>query len=171
VSPRRPDPDAAARRAGAEDREVALYRRKRARQAAQRAAQERRSFDPSPPSDDDWTVAEADTDGVRRISPPTPVGETLGAITRRRGWDERLRGAAAWSRWEEIVGPDLATRCEPVRIAGGTLLVRAENQVWATQLKYLRTQLVANAERVLGPGTVREVRLVVGALEGRAGTE
>jgi predicted nucleic acid-binding Zn ribbon protein len=162
----RADPTAEARRAGWQDREASIYDRKRAKQARARAKQERRAFDPSPPTDDDWTVEDPDTDGVRRISPPTPVGETLGAFVRRRGWDERLRGATAWSRWEDIVGPDLAARCEPVRIAGGTLLVRAENQVWATQLRYLTAQLLNNAERVLGPGTVREVRIVVGPLEG-----
>jgi hypothetical protein len=162
----RTDPTAEARRAGWEDREASLYARKRAKQARDRAKQERREFDPRPPTDDDWTLEEPETDGLRRISPPTPVGETLGAFVRRRGWDERLRGATAWSRWDDIVGPDLAARCEPVRLAGGTLLVRAENQVWATQLRYLTAQLLQNAERVLGPGTVREVRIVVGPLEG-----
>jgi hypothetical protein len=162
----RKDPTADARRASWQDREISLYARKRAKQARDRALQERKAFDPAPPSDDEWTVEEEDTDGVRRISPPTPVGETLGAFVRRRGWDERLRGATAWSRWEDIVGPDLASRCEPVRVAGGTLLVRAENQVWATQLRYLTTQLLDNAERVLGEGTVKDVRIVVGPLEG-----
>jgi hypothetical protein len=162
----RSDPTADARRAGWEDRESSLYARKRAKQSRVRATQERRAYDPSPPTDDDWTVEDPDTDGLRRISPPTPVGETLGAFVRRRGWDERLRGATAWSRWPDIVGPDLADRCEPVRLAGGTLLVRAENQVWATQLRYLTVQLLQNAERVLGTGTVREVRIVVGPLEG-----
>jgi predicted nucleic acid-binding Zn ribbon protein len=163
---RRAEPTAAARRASWEDRETTLYARKRAKQARSRAQQERRAFDPAPPDDDDWTVAEEETDGLRRISPPTPVGETLGAFVRRRGWDERLRGATAWSRWPEIVGADLASRCEPVRVAGGTLVVRAENQAWATQLRYLTAQLVDNAEGVLGPGTVVEVRIVVGPLEG-----
>jgi hypothetical protein len=162
----RKDPTADARRASWQDREISLYARKRAKQARDRALQERKAFDPAPPSDDEWTVEEEDTDGVRRISPPTPVGETLGAFVRRRGWDERLRGATAWSRWEDIVGPDLASRCEPVRVAGGTLLVRAENQVWATQLRYLTTQLLDNANRVLGEGTVKDVRIVVGPLEG-----
>jgi predicted nucleic acid-binding Zn ribbon protein len=162
----RQDPNAAARRASWQDRETSLYERKRAKQARARAQQERRAYDPAPPSDDDWTVAEEETDGLRRISPPTPVGETLGAFVRRRGWDERLRGATAWSRWPDIVGPDLATRCEPVRVAGGTLFIRAESQVWATQLRYLTVQLMTNAVQVLGPGTVKEVRIVVGPLEG-----
>ncbi|MFA9431574.1 DUF721 domain-containing protein [Egicoccus sp. AB-alg2] len=163
----RRDPTVEARRAGWQDRDEQVYARKRARQARDRAALERRAFDPSPPSDDDWTVAEEETDGIRRISRPTAIGDSLQTFVRRKGWEERLRGASAWSHWEQIVGPELAARCEPVRLAGGTLVIRAESQVWATQLRYLTTQLLANARAVLGEQAVRELRLTVGPLEGR----
>lgn len=161
------DPAAAARRAGAEDRDEQVYARRRARQARRRADLDRQRFDAGPPGEDDWTVAEHDSDDVRRIAPPTRVGDTLEALARRRGWHERLRGATAWSRWEEIVGHDLAQRCEPVRLAGRTLVVQAESQVWATQLRYLSAQLTENANRELGPGSVREIRIVVGPLTQR----
>jgi len=160
------DPTIEARRAGWQDRDDSIYARKRARQNRDRAKLERRDFDPSPPTDDDWTVAEEETDGIRRISPPTAIGESLETFVRRKGWDERLRGATAWSRWEDIVGPDLATRCEPVRLAGGTLVIRAESQVWATQFRYLTTQLLANARAVLGEHAVHQLRLTVGPLQG-----
>ncbi|MFA9443898.1 DUF721 domain-containing protein [Egicoccus sp. AB-alg6-2] len=159
------------RRAGWQDRDATVYARKRARQARERAQQERRAFDPAPPTDDEWTVAEPDTDGIRRISAPTPIGESLQAFVSRRGWDERLRGANAWTRWDEIVGPELLGRCEPVRLAGGTLVIRAESQVWATQLRYLTPQLLTNARRILGEQAIRELRLTVGPLEGRTTPE
>lgn len=163
----RQDPTVQARRAGWQDRDESVYAKKRARNNRERARQERREFDPAPPTDDDWTVAEPETDGIRRVSPPTPIGESLQRLVERRGWDERLRGANAWSRWPDIVGEELASRCEPVRLAGGTLVIRAESQVWATQLRYLTAQLLDNARTVLGDDAVRELRLTVGALEGR----
>lgn len=169
--PTRQDPTAEARRAGWQDRDEAVYAKKRARSNRERARQERREFDPSPPTDDDWTVAETDTDGIRRVSPPTPIGDSLQRFVERRGWDERLRGANAWTRWPDIVGEELASRCEPVRLAGGTLVIRAESQVWATQLRYLTAQLLDNARAVLGDEAVRELRLTVGPLEGRVAPE
>ena len=165
--PKSQDPAVQARRAGWQDRDEAVYAKKRARSNRERARQERRAFDPGPPTDDDWTVAEPDTDGIRRISAPTPIGDSLQRFVERRGWDERLRGATAWSRWSDIVGEDLAGRCEPVRLAGGTLVIRAESQVWATQLRYLTAQLLDNARCVLGEDAVRDLRLTVGPLEGR----
>jgi hypothetical protein len=155
------------RRASAADRDEWLYRRKRNLQARQRAEAERASYDPSPPGDEDWTIADDDSDGLVRLTPPTALDESLREMVRRRGWEERLRGASAWSRWDHIVGAELASRCEPVRLVRGVLTIRAESQIWATQLRYMIPQLTANVEASLGDGTVREVRIVVGRLEGR----
>lgn len=164
--PARGDAVARDRKAAAADRDERIYARKRANLQRRRAQQDRSGFDPSPPEDDDWTIAANDSDGLVRITPPTAVGETLHTLIQRRGWDERLRGATAASRWVEIVGEQLADRCEPVRLVRGTLTVRAENQVWATQLRYMLPHLRASAEVVLGDGTVKEVTIVVGHLQG-----
>jgi hypothetical protein len=158
---------AEARRAGAADRDFHLYDRKRADQARARAKLERASYDPAAPDpDDEWTIADDNGSGLARTPAPSPVGDALQQFLARRGWSERLSGSTASQRWDEVVGEDLASRCEPVRIAGGTLVIRAESQVWATQLRYLVPQLVANTNAVLGGHQVREVRLVVGPLEG-----
>lgn len=154
------------RRAGTRDRDERVYARQRYRDQRRRAALERSTYDPGPPTDDDWVVPDRG-DGLRRVGPPTAVGSSLQDLIDRRGWTERLRGADAWSRWDEIVGGDLAAKCEPVRLAAGTLTIRAESQVWATQLRYLVTRLQVNVNDHLGADSVRQVRIVVDALEGR----
>lgn len=154
-------------KARAADRDERVYARKRARQRRERDRLERRNFDPAPPDPDaEWTLPDPGSDGLRRTTAPAPLGDALREALARRGWQERLTGADAAHRWEGIVGADLAARCEPVRLAGGTLVIRAESQVWATQLRYLHTQLRANTDRVLGAGTVREIRVEVGPLRG-----
>jgi hypothetical protein len=166
--PERAGAPAEARRAGAADRDLYLYDRKRAEQARARAKLDRATYDPAPVDPDaEWAIADDNGSGLARTRAPAPVGDALQQFLARRGWAERLSGATASQRWDEVVGPDLADRCEPVRLAGGTLVVRAESQVWATQLRYLLPQLVENTNTVLGGHQVREVRLVVGPLEGR----
>jgi hypothetical protein len=168
VRPERPGATSDTRRAGAADRDLYLYDRKRAEQARARAKLDRATYDPAPADPDaEWTIEDDNGSGLARTSAPAPVGDALQQFLARRGWAERLSGATASQRWDEVVGPDLADRCEPVRLAGGTLVVRAESQVWATQLRYLLPQLVENTNTVLGGHQVREVRLVVGPLEGR----
>jgi len=161
------DRTASDRRARAADRDERIYERRRAQQARRRRKAEEADFDPAPPSDDDWTVADEQTDALHRLRAPTPLGDSLEEFVRRRGWQERLRGASAWSRWDAIVGPELAARCEPLKLVRGVLTIRAESQVWATQLRYMIPQLRANVESAIGDGSVREVVIVVGRLEGR----
>jgi predicted nucleic acid-binding Zn ribbon protein len=112
--------------------------------------------------DEVWVRDEDDT--LRPSRGPSPVAAVLGDLARQRRWGERLEGAVVFGRWEQLVGPELAERCEPVRLVGGVLVVRAESQAWATQVGYLTGQLVERAAEVLGEGLVREVRIVVGPL-------
>jgi len=120
-----------------------------------------------PPSADDWTVAESDEPTLTRVEGPTALSGELAKVARRPGWGERLGAARVWAAWDEMVGEELAAHCEPVRLAGRVLVVRADTPAWATQLRYLTSQLIERAEVALGPGSVREVRVTVGSLEGR----
>lgn len=116
------------------------------------------------PTDEDDTVE--DGEQVRRVPSPKRVSDVLGGMVRQRGWEERLQGARLEREWTAIVGADLARRCEPVRLAGGTLVVRAESRTWATQLRYMTGEIRLRTEAVLGDAEVREVRITVGPLGG-----
>ncbi|MFP4147877.1 MAG: DUF721 domain-containing protein [Nitriliruptoraceae bacterium] len=154
------------RRARNLDRDERYYERRRRGAARRRADQERASFDPAPPDADGWVAAEEDSDALHRVRAPSPLGDALAGYVASRGWGERLRAGQVFRAWDAIVGADLAARCEPVRVAGGVLTIRAESNAWATQLRYLTPALLRNAREVLGPDAVRTIRLVVGPLRG-----
>jgi len=116
--------------------------------------------------EDDWAVP-AD-DRLRQARAPQGIGDLLEGFIDRRGWADRLRSTAVFRHWEQIVGPQLAGRCEPVRLAGGVLVVRAESQSWATQVKYLTGTLKRRAHEVLGQ-PVTQLEIVIGPLQGSAG--
>jgi predicted nucleic acid-binding Zn ribbon protein len=132
-----------------------------------RRPRRRRTTPQQPPTAEDWTVADDDEPTLTRVEGPTALAGELARLTRRPGWNERLGAARVWAAWEDIVGPELIAHCEPVRLAGRVLAVRAATPAWATQLRYLTGQLIERSDSVLGPGSVREVRIVVGRLEGQ----
>lgn len=109
-----------------------------------------------------WVLDEGGA--LRPARAPRPVGDLLRGLVERRGWNERLRGAAVFVRWEELVGPELSRRCRPVRLAGGLLVVRAESPAWAAEVAYLVGEVIARATEVIGHGLVRDIRVVVGPL-------
>ena len=64
--------------------------------------------------------------------------------------------------WKEIVGPLVATKTCPARLKGGVLTVCAVSSAWAQELSLSRTEVLERIGAVLGPGKVREVRVIVG---------
>lgn len=112
---------------------------------------------------DDWVVPTEDR--LRRARPPEGLGDLLEGIVSRQGWADRLRSTAVFRDWAEVVGPQLATKCEPVRLAGGVLVVRAESQSWATQVRYLTGTVKRRAREVLGQ-PVEQLEIVIGPLQG-----
>jgi len=121
-----------------------------------------------PVSGDEWSAPSPDDEStLQRVEGPTVLGSELARILRRSGWAERLAAAQLIAHWHDIVGPELVAHCEPVRLAGRVLVVRAATPMWATQLRYLIAQLTERVEAVLGPGTVKDVHLVVGPLQDR----
>lgn len=128
-----------------------------------------RPVDSGPIGEDEWAAAGDDEPTLVRVDAPSALGDELGRLMGRPGWAERMGAAQVASRWSEIVGAELAQHCEPVRTAGRVLTVRAESSAWATQLRYFTTHIAEQVDAVLGAGSVREVRIVVGPLEGGPG--
>ena len=152
-----------------EDRRFDRGARERAADARRRTDMERRR------AALDRERAEAESDGadvvvpsgptVRAAPPVDGVDDVLRRLVEERGWGERLRGSDLARDWEEVVGPDLAARCRPGRLAGGVLQVVVASPAWATQLRYLSSQIAGRATAVAGT-EVREVHVVVGDVEG-----
>src|SRR5688572_24317951 len=89
-------------------------------------------------------------DGRPDPAPPPAVRDLTSQLASTRGWGARLRGARIHTAWTEIAGEELARHVQPVRLAGGVLVVRAESTGWATQVRYLAPQLRDRANSVLG---------------------
>ena len=53
-------------------------------------------------------------------------------------------------RWEEVVGPDLATHTTPSAIDGDRLVVTADDPAWASELGWLENEVIARLEAVSG---------------------
>lgn len=143
------------------DRDPTAYARRRARNSRRRVALDGKVYDPAPPTDADWVGT--DRSQVTRLpTGPEEIGEVIQEVIRRRGWDDRLRGAMLFQRWDQVVGAELAQHCQPVRLAGGVLTVAASSPQWATQLRYMTGQLQLNVNQALGEPLVTSVNVTVG---------
>lgn len=69
--------------------------------------------------------------------------------------------AAVFSRWSDIVGPDLADHCRPVSVAGEALTIAADDPVWASELQWLEAELLVRLAAVTGSDRFRTVAVRV----------
>ena len=93
---------------------------------------------------------------------PQSLDATIGRLIDDQGWGTDLRVHGVFSRWDLIVGREVAQHCRPEAFRqaddgpnpGGRLLVRTDSTAWATQMKLLAPQVVRRLNEELGEGTV-----------------
>jgi predicted nucleic acid-binding Zn ribbon protein len=92
---------------------------------------------------------------------PERIGGALDKIARRFGAPSANALAGLFQRWEEMVGPGIAAHATPVSMSRGLLRVEVDSNAWATQLKYMTTELVARCCEELGEGAVKKIEIRV----------
>jgi predicted nucleic acid-binding Zn ribbon protein len=88
---------------------------------------------------------------------PQTLDVALGRFVSDQGWETELRVHGVFSRWEAIVGPEVAQHVTPESYADGRLVVRTDSTAWATQMKLLAAEVVRRLNEVLGDETVRVI--------------
>lgn len=100
----------------------------------------------------------------RHRNAPTSLGSTLQKWLKKSGLAAEFRPYVIAQRWHELVGERLATRTHPAGLRDGVLTVIVANSAWLNELNFLREDLRARINEVLGGATVREIRLFTGRL-------
>ncbi|HVM07661.1 MAG TPA: DUF721 domain-containing protein [Acidimicrobiales bacterium] len=92
---------------------------------------------------------------------PRKIGDSLDSLARRLGAPAASAVGAVFTRWEEAVGSAVAAHARPVGLADGVLTVAVDDPAWATQLRFLATELVEKVAAVTGPDVVGKVEIKV----------
>ncbi|WP_278313966.1 DciA family protein [Lolliginicoccus levis] len=90
---------------------------------------------------------------------PQALGSLANQIAKQRGWSGQISGGSVISHWERIVGPDIAEHATPVRLEAGLLSIETVSTAWATQLRYMQSQVLARIAASVGHGVVTTLRI------------
>lgn len=94
-------------------------------------------------------------------SNPRPVREGLEGLARRLGAPTASALGAVFSGWEEAVGATVAAHARPVSLTDGILVVVVDQPGWATQLRYLSSDLLQRLAEVAGEGVLGRIEIRV----------
>lgn len=119
----------------------------RVRATSQRAARSRRA--PTPPTLSSSAPDDRD---------PQLLGDMLSRWVTGNAFGPALAVAGVAQRWQAIVGEQVARHVEVGEYLpserGGELVIRADSQEWAVQVRYLTDQIARRIDEEIGPGVV-----------------
>jgi len=97
----------------------------------------------------------------RHDSGPQPVAASMARLLGRLGAPPSLETMeVVFTRWPEVVGPELSAHLQPVRLREATLVVAADHPAWATRCRMEAGRIIASA-RALGDTTVERIEVVL----------
>jgi predicted nucleic acid-binding Zn ribbon protein len=86
---------------------------------------------------------------VRADMDPPLVGQVLEEFATAQGWGDKVAISRLKTEWESVVGPILVSRCEPVRVeAGGMLVIHCDHGATANEVTLLATTILSKAKEV-----------------------
>jgi predicted nucleic acid-binding Zn ribbon protein len=85
---------------------------------------------------------------------PQLLDSTIGRLINEQGWSTDVRVHGVFSRWEHLVGAEVAQHCHPESFADGKLVVRTDSTAWATQMRLLAPTALRRLNEELGDATV-----------------
>lgn len=91
---------------------------------------------------------------------PQGLGNVVNRLVSDRGWSSPLAVGSVMTRWDALVGPDIAAHCRPESFDATTLHVRCDSTSWATQLRLLSSSLLARFDEELGRGVVTKIMVL-----------
>ncbi|HWO21334.1 MAG TPA: DUF721 domain-containing protein [Kofleriaceae bacterium] len=90
----------------------------------------------------------------------TTAGDAVRAALEFRGLADDVRGERVIAEWTELVGPRIAQRTRPDRIAERVLWIEVATAAWLHELNHLRPQLLRGLSERLGePALFDDLRL------------
>lgn len=75
---------------------------------------------------------------------PHGLGDVMGALTAKLGWNSPLARSELLATWKDIVGDETAEHSAPLSIDEGVLTVKCDSTAWATQLRLMRVQIMTH---------------------------
>ncbi len=87
---------------------------------------------------------------TRAKGEPEAIGKLVPRVLHELGFDVSVRVMRVAERWEEAVGPEVASHCRPTALRADRLEVSVDSSVWCQQLQLRAPELLAALREVLG---------------------
>lgn len=96
------------------------------------------------------------------FSKPELLGDALEALMRHLGAPPVRIVTSLRTAWPDIVGPVLAANSRPAEVIDGELTVHCDDPAWASQIKWMETQIGQRCAQAFDGLRVDRIRVRIG---------
>ncbi|MFN8034747.1 MAG: DUF721 domain-containing protein [Acidimicrobiia bacterium] len=94
---------------------------------------------------------------------PVRIDESLSRVARELGLPVATGFHRLSAEWEHLVGGQIAAHSRPRVLRAGVLTVDVDAPAWATQIRYLETELLDRLRPVVDGTELTSIRVIVGS--------
>ncbi|MEO8364363.1 MAG: DUF721 domain-containing protein [Ilumatobacteraceae bacterium] len=73
----------------------------------------------------------------------TRLSDELDTLLKRLGSESSTVVAGIFSNWDQLVGDAVAQHASPIKLEAGRLLVEVDEPAWATQMRFLESEIIS----------------------------
>lgn len=89
---------------------------------------------------------------------PAKASEILEGFLNQRGIKKKLVQYNVFEIWSDVVGPTIASRTEPRKMQGDTLVVGVKNAAWANELSFMKPLILKKIKERLPDAVITDIR-------------
>lgn len=94
----------------------------------------------------------------RHAAGPRSLGDALGVLAEDLGIARTLQQYEAITRWEEVVGEQVASVATPRRVDNGVLIVAVATAPWRVELVMRRREILEKVRRAFPASGITDIR-------------
>ena len=95
-------------------------------------------------------VAEIEPEAGTISEPDSLLTEQLDLLLRRLGSESTSVISGVFDDWHQLVGDAVAKHVNPIKLEAGRLLVEVDEPAWATQMRFLESEIIGKLSQHSG---------------------
>ena len=89
---------------------------------------------------------------------PHSISDVLSKTLKKMNIEGPLKKYSIWNYWEEIVGKQVATKAQPIRVQEKTLVVAVVSHTWMTELTHMKTMILKKIKEKIEGCPINNIR-------------
>ncbi len=98
-------------------------------------------------------------------STPKLLGDILPETLRKKSIHLPMKDRPLIDAWNRAVGPQIGAKAQPDRLRDDVLYVRVCTSVWMHELQFMKQDIIARLNEVLGSPAVSQIRFFIGEVD------